>query len=84
MKEELESFVKSQNIKLQLNYTLDNPEDGWSQLVGYINKEMIEKYMPPPAEDTLIMCCGSGKMCKKWLQPMLLEMGYAPDHIFIF
>lgn len=84
LKDELDHFLKCGHFKFDVYYTIDKAEEGWTGEVGYISKEMIAKYMPPPADDTLILICGSGKMCKKYLAPMLLEMGYAATSIFIF
>jgi cytochrome-b5 reductase len=84
LKEELEAFARDKHIKFDLHFTIDREEEGWDGLVGYIDKEKILKYMPGPEPDNLIILCGRGKMCKKYLTPLLLEMGYAKENIFIF
>ena len=84
LKDELDKINKEQNIKLKLDYTIDNSEEGWNGYVGYITRDKIEKCMPPPSDDTLILICGSGKMCKKYLVPLLIEMGYKEENIHNF
>ena len=85
LKNQLDEMHKKQNFKFSnLIYTIDKEEDGWTGKVGLITKEKIAKYIPEPSEDTLIIICGSGKMCKKYLFPLLLEMGYSKENIFIF
>jgi cytochrome-b5 reductase len=84
LKKELDEFYTNQNFKFNVQYTIDNEEDGWDGLVGYITKDKIEKYIQPPADDTLIMICGRGKMCKKHLIPILLDIGYKIENIYKF
>jgi NAD(P)H-flavin reductase len=84
LKKELDGISKDKNINLKLFYTIDKDEEGWDGLVGYITKDKIEKYISPPSDDTLILTCGSGKMCKKYLVPLLIEMGYKEENIHNF
>jgi len=84
LKQELDGFIRQKNFSLTINYTIDQYEEGWTGLTGYITKDKIEKYIFPPDEDTLIMLCGRGKMCKKYLKPMLIEMGHREENIYIF
>jgi len=64
LKQELDGFIRQKNFSFTINYTIDQYEEGWTGLTGYITKDKIEKYIFPPDEDTLIMLCGRGKMCK--------------------
>ena len=84
LKNELDELQQNPNFNFKLQYIIDKEEENWSGLVGYINKENIEKYIPPPSDDTLVLLCGRGAMCKKYLFPLLLEMGYKEEDIFIF
>ena len=84
LKDKLDNFAKNNNFKFTINYTIDKEEEGWSGLVGHINKEMIEKFIPPPSTETLILLCGRKSMCKKYLSPILNELGYDGQNIFIF
>ena len=84
LKDKLDNFEKNKKFNFTINYTIDNEEEGWTGLVGHINKNMIEKYMPPASHDTLLLLCGRKSMCKKYLTPILNEMGYDNRNIFIF
>jgi cytochrome-b5 reductase len=84
MKDKLDCFSNSGNFKFCPHYTIDKMEEGWDGLVGHINKEMILKYMPPPSSETLLLLCGRKSMCKKYLTPILIELGYDPELIYIF
>lgn len=55
---------------------------GWKYDIGYLTKEMFEKHLPPPSEDTLIMVCGPGPMVFNCCYPILGSMGYPKEMIF--
>jgi cytochrome-b5 reductase len=84
LKDELDTFASSDNFKCSVQYTVDNNEEGWNGLVGHINKEMIVKYLPAPSSETFIILCGRKRMCTKYLTPILTELGYDPELIYIF
>lgn len=84
LKDELDDIFNRQNFKFNLLYTISNKEDGWTGETGHITKEMITKTCPPPDEDTLMLTCGPPVMCRKFLLPMLLELGYKEADIFDF
>lgn len=84
LKEELDKIYLNKNFKFILLYTINSMEDGWTGATGHITKEMIEATCPPPGDDTLMLTCGPPVMCRKYLLPMLLEMGYKEADIFDF
>jgi NAD(P)H-flavin reductase len=84
LKDKLDHFAKSGNFKFQVNYTIDKQEEDWDGCIGHICKEMILKFLPPPDKETFLILCGRKSMCKKYLTPILIEMGYDPDLIYIF
>lgn len=84
MKDELDEIYKTQNFKFKLSYTIDKKEDGWQGATGHITKEMISQTCPAPSDETLMLICGPPVFCKKFLLPMLLEMGYNQENIFDF
>jgi NAD(P)H-flavin reductase len=67
-----------------LLYTINKEEEGWEGATGHITKEMISSTCPPPSDDTLMLTCGPPVMCKKFLLPILLEIGYKQENIFDF
>lgn len=84
LKEQLDNFAKSGTFPFKVYYTIDNEEEGWDGLVGHINKDMIVNYLPSASQDTLYLLCGRKSMCKKYLTPVLTELGHDGEHIFIF
>jgi cytochrome-b5 reductase len=82
LKEELEKFGPKFNFKIF--YTIDRAEEGWKESVGFINKDMISKSLPPPSNDTLILMCGPPIMCQDICMPILTELGHMKENIFDF
>jgi len=49
----------------RLHYTVDKaPASGWEYDEGFVTAAMIQAHLPPPAPDTLILCCGPPPMIK--------------------
>lgn len=70
---------------LKFHNTLTNEEETTEgNHKGKVREELIRTLLPAPDNKTLILLCGRGKMCKKYLKPMLYEMGYQQDNVFIF
>lgn len=77
-----------------INVLSDEPEDSdWKGARGFIDKELIEKYMPSPDDkDSIIFICGPPVMYKifcgprdeKTLSGLLAEMGYSEDQVYKF
>ncbi|KAL5260528.1 hypothetical protein ACHWQZ_G010610 [Mnemiopsis leidyi] len=56
----------------------------WCYATGRVNKAMIEQYLPPPGEDTVILLCGPPGLVKETCLPALKDLGYSPDSILVF
>ena len=52
--------------------------------VGYITKQMLERSMPPPGPDTLILLCGPKPMGKHACLPALAALGYDRARCFVY
>ena len=76
--------MDNNNFNFKLCYTIDKQEEGWTGQTGHISKEMIVSTCPPPGDDTLMLTCGPPVMCRNYILPMLLELGYNKDNIFDF
>lgn len=63
--------------------TLENPPKGWSDLQGFITKEILKNLFPNPNPETLICLCGPQPM-NKMLVENLVGMGYETTNIFKF
>jgi NAD(P)H-flavin reductase len=83
-KDELEKFFNQQKFKFKLYHTLTQENKNWEGLTGRIDENKIRKLLPPPSSETLILTSGRGKMCKKFLIPLLIDMGYAKENVFKF
>jgi len=80
----------------KVKYCLDNPPADWDGYSGYITKEMLEEFMPPPEDQNLILVCGpppmmyhiSGNKAKDksqgTLEGLLKDMAYKSTMVFKF
>jgi cytochrome-b5 reductase len=75
---------REKKINFKLFFTIDNPEEGWTGGVGFINKQKIIDNLPSPSDDTLMLMCGPPVMCQKVIMPILLELGHKKENIFEF
>jgi len=67
-----------------VHYTLTNPPSGWEGSKGYITQEMMEKYLPEPAEENNLFVCGPPLM-KKLVNELAEKSGWDKDNqIFNF
>ena len=80
LREELDETVREGVV---VKHILSQPSSGWSGLTGYVTPELISEWLPPPAEDTRILICGSIPFNKD-MQDMLGEMGYNRSQVFTF
>lgn len=89
-----ERAKKHKNLKV--HYVLEKAPKGWTGSVGYVSKELIQKYMPAPSNDNLVMVCGPPGMMKAIsgtkapdftqgeLDGLLKDLGYTKDQVFKF
>ncbi|TYZ58864.1 hypothetical protein PybrP1_000500 [[Pythium] brassicae (nom. inval.)] len=75
-------------------HVLSNPAETWTGLKGFVSKEMVEEFMPPPSDDHLVCVCGpppmmyhiSGSKAKDMtqgeLQGLLKELNYTSTQVF--
>lgn len=90
LREEIEELnAKYPNIDVHL--TLTHPPANWEGETGYVTKEMVQKYLPKPSEDSRILVCGPQGM-KTLLIDITKELGFTEakmpskgnDQVFIF
>jgi len=90
LREELEE-LNEVYPNIDVHYTLTHPPANWDGDVGYVSKEMVEKYLPKPSSDSRILVCGPPGM-KKLLIDITKELGFneakmpskGDDQVFIF
>lgn len=81
---ELLEIEEKQNFKFKLVLMVSKPDEDWKGETGHFNKENIEKYMPGPSDDTLILHCGPKSLCKDIYQRFCEELGHKQINIFEF
>lgn len=89
-----ERAKKHKNFKV--HYVLEKPPKGWSGSTGYVSKETVQKYIPAPSNDNLVMVCGPPGMMKAIsgskapdysqgeLDGLLKDLGYTKEQVFKF
>lgn len=66
-----------------VHYVLTKPSDGWTGSVGYVSKEMMEKYLPAATSDNQLLVCGPPEM-KKLVVALSSEIGWNKEKVFCF
>eukprot|EP00884_Botryococcus_braunii_P023411 jgi/Botrbrau1/9754/Bobra.85_1s0005.1 len=83
IQKELDELVTKYPYRFNVKYVLNNPPPNWKGGVGFITPEMIKEFLPPPADDVLIVRCGPGPM-NKAMSEHLNKLGYTKDMQFEF
>jgi len=79
VKEQLDTWAKDSKGQFTVAYTLDNPptDGSWKdQHSGFISADMINKTLPEPSDETLIVICGPPPMVKFACLPNLEKLKY--------
>lgn len=58
LRQELDIIAEKNANKFRVIYTVDKFEEKWAYEVGYVNDEMIKKYLPPPSKNNFMYICG--------------------------
>ncbi|KAK3187245.1 NADH-cytochrome b5 reductase [Lecanicillium sp. MT-2017a] len=61
LQEDLDALTK-EDKGIRVHYVLDKPPEGWTGGIGYVTSEMINKWLPKPADDVKILLCGPPPM----------------------
>jgi cytochrome-b5 reductase len=66
---------------MKVAYTVDRvPNDVvWGGYVGFITVDMVERTMPAPGSNTLILACGPPIMVDKCVKPICDKLGYTME-----
>ncbi|GAA5885705.1 hypothetical protein JCM5296_000117 [Sporobolomyces johnsonii] len=92
LKAELDRLASEHPEQFKVYYVLNQPPEGWTGGVGFVNSEMIGKHLPGHAEDSKMLLCGPPPMMAamktvlvndyKWPAPKTIsKMG---DPVFLF
>ncbi|CBH15369.1 NADH-dependent fumarate reductase [Trypanosoma equiperdum] len=71
----LQRFAEEFPDKFVCNFVLNNPPEGWTGGVGFVNKKSLQKVLQPPSSEPLIVVCGPPVM-QRDVKNELLSMGY--------
>ncbi|KAJ3332012.1 hypothetical protein HDU76_001574 [Blyttiomyces sp. JEL0837] len=95
LKEYWDSLEKEHKGQFEVFYTLDKPTDDWKQGKGFVNEDMINKFMPKPGQGKVFICGPnpmlahvSGLKAKDYTQGeiggLLKKLGYTSEDIYKF
>ncbi|KAF7307250.1 NADH-cytochrome b5 reductase [Mycena indigotica] len=96
LREELDALAKKYPSTLEVVYLLDKPGNDWKGPSGFVNADVIKKYVAPPTQQrTMVMVCGpppqvasiAGKKAGMKQGPLggvLKELGYTEEQVFKF
>eukprot|EP01083_Nonionella_stella_P311488 1110939_1 len=62
--EELQREAKKNGRIFDVFYVLEKPPKSWQYGVGYTSENDVQRYMPSPSDDSLILVCGPPGMMK--------------------
>lgn len=90
LKEELDTFNEKYPY-FDVHYVLNKPKDDWKGEVGYVTKDLVERYLPKPSDDSRILVCGPPGL-KTLVTDITEELGFkravqpskGDDQVFIF
>lgn len=84
LRKELEEVARDHPDRLKLWFTVDRSQPDWKYSTGFVNAEMIEAHLPPPADDTAILLCGPPPMVNFACNPNLDKLGHSQQNRFAF
>ncbi|KAI8072279.1 hypothetical protein BC940DRAFT_292183 [Gongronella butleri] len=77
LKTELDRLERQYADQLRIYYVLIVPPPGWTQGVGYVTKDILRSWMPPPGKDMQLLVCGPPPMIDD-IEKATIELGYTP------
>ncbi|XP_046882126.1 NADH-cytochrome b5 reductase 3 [Hypomesus transpacificus] len=84
LRDELEELKARHPDRFRLWFTVDRAPEGWEYSEGFINADMIQKQLPIPADDSLILMCGPPPMIQFACNPNLDKLGYRNSQRFAY
>jgi len=82
LRDELEACAK-QNSNFHLYFTLDKPDEKWTQGKGFVNAEMIKAHLPPPSPESIILMCGPPPMMN-FMEKNMKALDYPADNYYVY
>lgn len=83
--------ISENNENVKIFYTVTKADDDgkedeneeWNGGVGYIDREVVESHIAPPADDVVVMYCGPAGF-EKTMKKLLNEIGYPKSNMLRF
>ncbi|KAG0343760.1 NADH-cytochrome b5 reductase [Podila humilis] len=84
-------LLSKKHPQFKVHYVLNNPPEGWTGGVGFVNAEMIKEHIPKPSSDMKLLLCGPPPMVSA-MGKITQDLGYdkvnavskLPDQVFKF
>jgi len=83
LRSELERCAMEHKSQFSLFFTLDKPTEGWNGGAGFVTADMIQKHLPGPAKDMMILMCGPPPMMT-FMQKNMTTLNYPEENYFIY
>lgn len=74
LKSELDE-ISRKYPNFEVHYVLNHPPAKWTGAVGYVTRDLLEKFMPAPSADNRMLICGPPEM-KRLLISLTQELGW--------
>ncbi|XP_073474111.1 NADH-cytochrome b5 reductase 1 [Aquarana catesbeiana] len=84
LRHDLDNLQKEHSERFTLWFTVENAPQDWEYGKGFIDSNMIQEHLPPPADDTFILLCGPPAMIKLACKPSLDLLGYDENMCFVY
>jgi len=89
LKDELDAIVNKHAVsgKFKIHYCIDKKPEStadFSHSVGFITPELIEKHLPAPSKQTLILLCGPKPMTDIMVKYLHEKLHYTEDMVFVY
>ncbi|KPI83014.1 NADH-dependent fumarate reductase-like protein [Leptomonas seymouri] len=75
-RELLARYHKENPDKFSVSFVLNNPPEGWTGGVEYVDRSSLQRLLPPPSKDLLVAICGPPVMQRSVVAD-LLALGYS-------
>jgi len=70
---------QTRKARFRIHHTLTNPPEHWPYSTGRITDVMLQKHLPPPGDDALVLVCGPEGMVNLAIKPGLQRLGWNID-----
>lgn len=90
LRREIEEMQREHSDRFKLVLVLKNSPEGWTHESGFINQDILKKYLPDQTNSEMdrdhvkVLLCGSPTMIKVSKETLLNQMGYNRRQIFTF